>query len=72
MVDGAAGLLGIEWIDGRTVKSLLPGGAIEEKSDGEELSEFFTGDNQNPLNEFGISLGAVGLFYCQRLPHSPV
>jgi hypothetical protein len=72
MVDGAAGLLGIEWIDGRTVKSLLPGGAIEEKSDEEELSESFPANNQNLLNGFGISLGAVGLFYCQRLPHSPV
>ena len=72
MVDGAAGLLGIEWIDGRTVKSLLPSGAIEERSDKENLSESFHPNDQNPLNEFGISLGAVGLFHCQRLPYSSV
>lgn len=70
MVDATAGLLGIEWIDGKSVKSLLPGGVVEEISE-DAISESLARTDQNPLNEYGISLGAVDLSHRQRLPHSP-
>ncbi|EAU83637.2 other/Bud32 protein kinase, partial [Coprinopsis cinerea okayama7 len=38
MVDAAEGILGIEWIDGHSVRQLLPGGE-EEEEEGEEQRE---------------------------------
>lgn len=60
MVDAPAGVLGIEWVEGKSVRRLLPGGAEEEEE--EELeqnieSEFAEG-GADALREFGISLGA--------------
>lgn len=48
MVDAAAGALGIEWIDGESVRHLLPGGSINE-ADGHDLG--------GALNEYQISIG---------------
>ncbi|KAF8900840.1 kinase-like domain-containing protein [Gymnopilus junonius] len=54
MVDAAEGLLGIEWIDGSSVKRLLPSGA----QDGEE-DQGGVADDHNPLDTFPVSV--VGL-----------
>ena len=56
MVDATEGLLGIEWIEGKSVKQLLPSGAVEE-SDGEEVEETSLVADENPLNQFGLSTG---------------
>lgn len=55
MVDAVAGIIGIEWIEGKSVRYLLPGGAEEEVDEicvDEEIPE---GDE--PLREYGISQG---------------
>lgn len=57
MVDATEGLLGIEWIEGKSVKQLLPSGAVEE-SDGEEVEEETSlVADENPLDQFGLSTG---------------
>ncbi|KAF9265428.1 hypothetical protein L218DRAFT_898101 [Marasmius fiardii PR-910] len=48
MVDATSGVLGIEWIDGKSVRELLPGEV--EGEDDEENSE------THPLLEYGISV----------------
>lgn len=54
MVDAPAGMLGIEWIDGKSVRFLLGGGA-----EGEEVQEEDSDENdlqeQDPLQEYGVS-----------------
>ena len=58
MVDAQAGVLGLEWIDGKSVRLLLGGGAEneEEAADDEDLiSE--ESIREDPLGEFGISQG---------------
>jgi len=54
MVDAFEGILGIEWIDGKSVRKLLPGGAEgeEEEEDDEVLEE-----KDEPLKDYGISVG---------------
>ncbi|KAH7886743.1 kinase-like domain-containing protein [Phlebopus sp. FC_14] len=50
MVDSAGGVLGIEWIDGKIVRALLPGGAEEEES-----IEKDTQEGVDPLVEFEVT-----------------
>ncbi|EPT05908.1 hypothetical protein FOMPIDRAFT_1026791 [Fomitopsis schrenkii] len=57
MVDAPAGVLGLEWIDGKSVRFLLGGGAegVEEvvgESEENEDEEFI---EEDPLREYGIS-----------------
>jgi TP53 regulating kinase-like protein len=63
MVDATEGMLGIEWIEGKSVRMLLPGGADAEEeveeveetdSDVESRAESF---DENPLTEYEISQG---------------
>jgi len=60
MVDASEGVLGIEWIEGKTVKMLLPGGA-EAEEDEEEAGEDSDDDShadsleEDPLAEYEIS-----------------
>ncbi|KAG6861046.1 hypothetical protein C0995_004547 [Termitomyces sp. Mi166 len=56
MVDAAAGALGIEWIEGKSVRRLLPGGAEEEVDGGEEIKPEVDNDSDDPLKEFGVSV----------------
>jgi hypothetical protein len=56
MVDAAVGLLGIEWVEGKSVRNILPGGANEDIDEG-LVSESSSEDNPDPLNDFGISSG---------------
>ena len=53
MVDAPEGMLGIEWIEGKSVRQLLPGGAEIEDQAGEDGFE-----DEDPLFEFGISQGS--------------
>jgi TP53 regulating kinase-like protein len=53
MVDAAEGLLGIEWIDGRSVKYLLPSGAEDVDGEGEAPVEA----PEQTLAHYGISVG---------------
>lgn len=69
MVDLQEGVLGIQWIDGKSVRFLLGGGAegeeeIEEvEEDG--IEEDTTEVEENPLEEYNITQGICYLF-----PHS--
>lgn len=58
MVDATEGVLGIEWIEGKSVRKLLPGGAEEEEdllnSQGDDLIEQ---EDFDPLKDFGVSVG---------------
>lgn len=59
MVDAPEGVLGIEWIDGKSVRFLLGGGA-EGEEDGEEdgeSAEDTVETEEDPLKEFNISQG---------------
>ncbi|KAF8962910.1 hypothetical protein BDZ97DRAFT_1823370 [Flammula alnicola] len=60
MVDAAEGLLGIEWIEGKMVKKLLPCGTEEEfDSEGEIPQDSPNNEDENPLDEYGISLDTL-------------
>ncbi|EIW77754.1 hypothetical protein CONPUDRAFT_128725 [Coniophora puteana RWD-64-598 SS2] len=61
-VDATEGVLGIEWIDGKSVRMLLPGGAEAEDDEGvgpgddEQVDEAEDeADEVDPLVEFGVS-----------------
>lgn len=57
MVDAPNGLLAIEWIDGQSVRQLLPGGAEEEFEDdpAEEHEDAIV--DQDPLAAYGLPKG---------------
>ena len=57
MVDAAAGALGLEWIEGKSVRCLLPGGADDEV-DG-EVKPKVDDDGDDPLKEYGVSVGML-------------
>ena len=66
-VDAVEGLLGIEWIEGKSIKHLLPSGAQEEFYEDEDIdlddaSSLVRVTDENPLKEFGISVGMSYLF----------
>jgi TP53 regulating kinase-like protein len=66
-VNANEGLLGIEWIEGKSIKHLLPSGAEEEFYEDEDIdlddaSSLVT--DEDPLKEFGIS---VGMSYLSRM-----
>jgi len=56
MVDVGEGVLGLEWIEGKSVRKLLPGGAEAEgeEEEGEEEEE-----PEDPLTSYGISQDAL-------------
>ncbi|KAK0213739.1 kinase-like domain-containing protein [Armillaria fumosa] len=51
MVDAAEGILGIEWIDGHSVRKLLPGGVEEDEEEGPA--------NSDSLEEYGVSADEI-------------
>jgi len=62
MLDAAEGVLGIEWIEGKSVRHLLPGGA--EEGDIAEANVENEGDAESdgpvdPLEEYGISVDVL-------------
>ncbi|KAH7925757.1 kinase-like protein [Leucogyrophana mollusca] len=65
MVDATGGVLGVEWVDGKNVRMLLPGGAEPEDAGmGEDEPEPDCADAEeeeevDPLGEYGISRDAL-------------
>ncbi|KAH9850409.1 kinase-like domain-containing protein [Lenzites betulinus] len=61
MVDAPEGVLGIEWIDGKSVRFLLGGGAEgeEEVEEGAEDAEDEEEVEEDLLHEFGVTQDAV-------------
>ncbi|KAI0086814.1 hypothetical protein BDY19DRAFT_995558 [Irpex rosettiformis] len=64
MVDALEGVLGIEWINGKSVRFLLGGGAedeevTEEMADGENLPEDATEELEDQLLEYNVSSDEV-------------
>jgi hypothetical protein len=55
MVDAAEGIVGIEWIEGKSVRHLLPAGAEEVDETEDDLEE----DGIDPLLAYGISRGEL-------------
>lgn len=58
LVDVREGVLGLEWIEGKSVRALLGGGAEDEDDDdveGEEEAE--EQEEEDPLKEYGITRG---------------
>lgn len=53
MVDASEGVLGLEWIEGRSIRKLIPG--AEPEDDGEQESD----DVRESLQEYGLSLDEV-------------
>lgn len=59
MVDAAEGVIAIEWIEGKSVRLLLPGGAEEESDEAED--EFDEEEDADPLLSYSISQGELDL-----------
>ncbi|OAX37736.1 hypothetical protein K503DRAFT_792805 [Rhizopogon vinicolor AM-OR11-026] len=60
MVDVNEGVLGIEWIEGKSVRQLLPGGAeLEDIDELEEMDEVEDTDATDALVEYGVSRDAL-------------
>ena len=60
MVDAAEGVLGIEWIDGKSVRFLLGGGAegeVEVEDDSEDVQDDVVVEEEEPFKEYGITQG---------------
>ena len=62
MVDAVEGVLGIEWIDGKSVRFLLGGGAEDEEevvedADAPEAEEEDAAAEEDLLKEYGVSAG---------------
>lgn len=57
MVDPAEGVIGLEWIDGSSVRHLLPGGAEEEVNESQMEDEGDFEEDVDPLIEYGVSQG---------------
>ncbi|KAF8639059.1 hypothetical protein AX17_001755 [Amanita inopinata Kibby_2008] len=55
MVDAAEGILGLEWIEGKNIRNLLPGGTEDEEGEVDEAA-VDTGSDGDPLTEYGVSL----------------
>ncbi|PPQ84937.1 hypothetical protein CVT25_004450 [Psilocybe cyanescens] len=54
MVDATEGLLGIEWIEGQSVKRLIPSGAQDDDDDDEEVDA-----DESSLDAFQITIDAL-------------
>jgi len=57
MVDAAAGVIGIEWIEGKSVRHLLPGGAEKEVDETEPYIDEDVVEETDPLLDYSISQG---------------
>ena len=70
-VDAIEGLLGIEWIEGKSIRYLLPSGAQEEfeEEDKGVIDQDDTSSHlieEDPLKEFGISVGTSSGLYIHK------
>ncbi|KAH8829918.1 kinase-like domain-containing protein [Flagelloscypha sp. PMI_526] len=55
-VDLTEGVIGIEWIDGMSVRKILGGGADDESLDDQDLDD---GDTEERLSKFGLTMDAL-------------
>ncbi|KAF9018553.1 kinase-like protein [Hymenopellis radicata] len=55
MVDASEGVLGLEWIDGQSIRKLIPGAEPEDDDDNEEELDV----TAESLEEYGLSLEAL-------------
>lgn len=62
MVDAPEGVLGLEWIDGASVRNLIPGGA-EEEVDGPDDEEEEAIVPESALVPYRVSVGAYSSLY---------
>jgi TP53 regulating kinase-like protein len=53
MVDAVEGVIGIEWIEGKSVRHLLPGAAQESDETDGDLDD----EEVDPLSDYGVSQG---------------
>lgn len=58
MVDATDGVLGIDWIDGQSVRKLLPGGTEDDGPDDPENQNDTQAGSYNDLKEYGVSVGS--------------
>ncbi|KAJ3861416.1 kinase-like domain-containing protein [Lentinula novae-zelandiae] len=56
MVDATEGILGIQWIEGQSVRKLLPGGAEDDGADNVDSPDV---EDSDPLTEYGLSVDEV-------------
>ena len=72
MVDATEGILGIEWIDGKSVRFLLGGGAEGEAVVEEDFDEVEDEEppEEDPLQEYGISQGSLHML-CSLFKYMP-
>lgn len=56
MVDASEGIIAMEWINGKSVRHLIPGGEDEECEEDDE-SEVESEVEVNPLQEYGLTQG---------------
>lgn len=71
MVDASEGVLGLEWIDGHSVRRLLPDGSDEgtTEEDGADDDRKMQSSAEDLLNDYKISVGmsiAPSLFECSE------
>jgi hypothetical protein len=66
-VDAANGVLGIEWVNGKSVRRLL-GSRDEEYEESEDENEIEATADEDPLGEYAISKGtiSIGTFFGYR------
>lgn len=56
MIDVVEGILGIEWIEGKSVRRLLPGGTEEEEEALDEIHDDTESEEEDPLKAFDVSV----------------
>ena len=54
MVDAVEGIIGIEWIEGKSVRYLLPGGT---ETDIDETEDNIEEEEVDPLSDYCVSQG---------------
>ena len=62
MVDAAQGILGIEWIDGKSIRFLLGGGEEDVIVEEDDFTEEESGEDveeEDPLSEYKVTKSAV-------------
>jgi TP53 regulating kinase-like protein len=65
-VDAASGALGIEWVDGKSVRSLLGSGDEGEEPESEEDEDVAPTEDEDLLAEYGVTKGMS----CYLIHHS--
>ena len=68
-VDAATGVLGIEWVDGKSVRSLLGSGDEGEETYREEDMDVAPAEDEDFLAEYRVPKGMSYLIHCSRGSH---